>query len=179
MKSDVRKDFEWQSSFCPSIKRIVGPHLLEPSPLELDLHEATDLLVLRARDMRIGCRIRRAGYAERYPWDFTLRSLRDSGATTELAKIVDGWGDWFFYGHEERFAFEDWAIDRWFLIDLHAWRAQVIRKRININAHIPNGDGTFFVAFDLREFDESPPICVASSHKVPRRIRDDEFRDAI
>ncbi|MFD1158921.1 hypothetical protein [Roseovarius aestuarii] len=47
--------------FLPQIKRIVGCHLLETEPDPLDWHQATDLLMLDARDMRIAARVRRPG----------------------------------------------------------------------------------------------------------------------
>ncbi len=162
-----RDDYDWQLKYLEPIQRIVGPLLLTPAEFERDAKEATDMLVLTARDMRIGCRVRRAGFADRFPWDFTIRSKRDSGAKTELAKITEGWGDWLFYGHAEHDDLP--VICRWFVIDLAAWRAQMIRdKGTGGGRHIPNGDGTFFVAFDVRKFAASPAICVATSHDIPR-----------
>ena len=160
--SAFRRDFEWQMQFLPEIRQIVGPLLLQEAPLDLDMKEATDLLVLRARDMRIGCRMRRNGYADQYAYEFTIRSRRDSGAETELAKITDGWGDWLFYGHSGTTHGE---IERWMVVDLHAWRAHMIRTKGKAGApkHKPNGDGTYFAAFDIREFAARPPILVASS----------------
>lgn len=160
--SEFKRDFEWQSQFLPEIRRVVGPLLLEPAPLDLDMKEATDLLVLRARDMRIGCRMRRVGYAERYGYEFTIRARRDSGAETELSKITEGWGDWLFYGH----AGNQWGeIARWMLVDLHAWRAHMIRsgRKAGNPQNMPNGDGTYFKAFDVRRFPERPPILVSCS----------------
>lgn len=160
------RDYEWQLRFLPVIKMCVGPYLLEPSSFDLDTQEATDLIVLRARDMRIGCRLRRAGYADRYPWEFTLRSHRDSGASTELKKIVEGWGDWLFYGHASDD--EMGGISRWFIIDLSALRAHLIRNQEHIRpTKKSNGDGTHFVAFDLRKFPSKPSIVIASSHDIP------------
>lgn len=172
MNTDVQKDFDWQVKYLQPIKNIVGPMLLDPAPIEQDMRQATDLMVLMARDLRIGCRIRRAGYADKYPWDFTLRSRRDSGAETELSKIVNGWGDWLFYGHAEHD--EVPSLARWFVIDLHAWRAHMIRDGFRNPAErlvrfktMPNGDGTYFTAFDVRSFPPVPPICRKVSHDIP------------
>lgn len=162
-----RKNFDWQLKFLPSIKNIVGPHLLMQSSFEIDANEATDMLVLTGRDMRLACRVRRAGYAEKYPWEFTVRSKLDSGAKTELAKIIEGWGDWMLYAHAEH---DDLPmLARWFLIDLHAWRAQIIytKNECGKPQKQSNKDGTHFVAFDVRYFRPRPPILVASSHDVP------------
>lgn len=160
-----KDDFDWQAPFLPTIRRIVGPLLLEPAPLDLDMKEATDMLLLRARDMRIGCRLRRPGYAERYPWEFTLRSKRDSGADTELEKIRRGWGDWIFYGH----AGTGTDIPRWFVVDLAAFRRHLMGERANRLAFEKksNYDGTHFIAFDIRSFQLEPTVLVASSHPLP------------
>lgn len=167
-------DRQWSDQFLFAIRNIVGPRLLVPSPLEVDTKEAADLIVMRARDMTIACRIRRYGYADRYPWQFTIRGHRDSGARTELAKIVEGWGDWMFYGHA---SLDHSSLDKWFLIDLHEWRAELARdawRAANSKPQrhsqslrlIPNGDGTHFAAFDVRNFPAT--LLIASSHDVPR-----------
>jgi len=160
-------DRQWSDRFLPAIKKIVGPHLLVPSTFEADTQQAADLMILRARDLTIACRVRRAGYADKYPHQFTVRSRRDSGATTELSKMVDGWGDWMFYGHAVRE--EDTHIHPWWIVDLSAWRAALIRDKGRIaKGQIPNGDGTYFTYFDLRTFPEKPPICIASALPIPR-----------
>lgn len=167
-------DRKWSDQYLQAIRYIVGPKLLVPSPMEVDMKEAADLIVLRARDMTVACRVRRPGYADRYPWQFTIRGHRDNGMRTELAKISEGWGDWMFYGHA---AEDPGAIERWFLIDLHVWRADIQRDawraaKRKPQRHsqslqlIPNGDGTHFAAFDVRRF--PPELVVASSHDVPR-----------
>lgn len=168
MSSNFKINYQWQMKFLPAIRFIVGPLLLEPAPFEIDVKEATDMLVLRARDMRIGCRVRRASgnYAERYPWEFTIRSHLDSGAKTELTKIVEGWGDWMLYAHAEH---DDMpSLARWFLIDLASLRAHLIRNQAAVKpANKSNDDGTHFVAFDVRKFPPTPPLLVSSSHDVP------------
>lgn len=163
--SAYRTDRVWSDRFIPSIKNIVGPRLLEPSSIEQDCREATDLLVLKARDMRIAARMRRPGYATAYPFDFTLRSFRQSGAKTEFRKIYwEGWGDWFFYGHAP---YDGEDIARWWIIDLQEWRLQTWHSQYRAGKPDPrdNGDGTYFVAFDLRKF--NPSILVAGSDPVP------------
>ena len=90
-----QSDRSWSDQFLPQVRAIVGPHLLVPAPFELDAKEATDLMVLRARDMTIAVRLRRPGYADKYRYQFTIRSKRDSGSKTEMAKLLEGWGDMF------------------------------------------------------------------------------------
>lgn len=158
-------DRQWSDKYIQPMKQIIGPLLLEPSPFDVDTKQATDLIVLRARDHMIAARVRRAGYADSYPYDFTIRSARDSGAKTELEKIVNGFADWMFYGHAEK---DSNGFSRWMVINLHSFRAALIRHQ-----HHPikykeksNGDGTHFIAFDVRSFPAHPPILVAESHHL-------------
>jgi hypothetical protein len=157
-------DRQWSDRFIPAMKQIIGPHLLEPAPNEWDIGQATDLVVLQARNVCIAARVRRHGYADRYPYEFTVRSERDSGAATELRKVTDGWGDWMFYGHSGA---DGRGFDRWWLVDLRAFRAALIRDRNAVRCTAKsNNDGTHFVAFDLRSFPPRPSILVASSHPL-------------
>lgn len=155
--SAYANDRQWSDQFIPAIRQIVGPHLLVESPMEVDCKQAADLIVLRARDMTIAARVRRAGYADRYPHEFTVRSRRDSGAKTEMAKLIDGWADWMFYGHAATNAGQ---VSRWMLIDLHAWRATLLKAGYSSGWKTfatmkSNGDGTHFLAFDVRKFPAS------------------------
>lgn len=100
----------WSDRFLPEIKRLVGGHLLETAPDPFDHFQATDLMMLDARDMRVAARVRRPGYAQRYPHQFTIRSRVASGAQTELSKIVEDKGDWMFYGHSD--ARRELVVDR-------------------------------------------------------------------
>lgn len=164
-------DREWSDQFLDTIRHIVGPHLLVPSPFEIDAKEAADLIVMKARDMTIAARVRRPGFADRYPYEFTIRSRRDSGAKTEMAKLMEGWGDWMLYGHAGSSYGE---LSRWWLIDLHQWRERLLRAGYsggwrNFAIEKSNGDGTHFIAFDLRRF--TPSILVAGSHDVPDSSR--------
>ena len=163
-------DRAWSDRFVPAIKQIVGPYLLEPAPLDVDRREATDLIVLRARNMRIAARIRREDIARDYPFEFTIRSHRENGVTTELDKIFNGFGDWLFYGHARHNDKTDICL--WWLIDLHAFRAAMIRDRRTCRIRYgekSNGDGTSFYWFDLFSFPEYPPILIASSQPLAAR----------
>lgn len=153
------QDRQWSDRFIPDIRAKVGPLLLAPAPFEVDARQAADLIVLHARDMRIAARVRRHGYAHRYPFEFTIRAKRDSGQDTELKKLLDGFGDWMFYGHAAESAP---IVERWMLIDLHVWRGHLLRVGSGFGAHTggwrglaqpkSNGDGTHFYAFDVRRF---------------------------
>ena len=171
---------KYADTFIPQIKRIVGPLLLEPTDVILDTREATDLIVFHARDMRIAARVRRHGYFEKYGHQFTIRARLDNGMETELSKIVNGWGDWLFYGHSDP---SSTYIKQWMVVDLHSFRAALIRNSMN-GARIKieeraNGDGTFFKAFDVKTFPVHPPIlvtaCPAIEAMLPPQPRDDTW----
>lgn len=155
----------WSDRFLPEIKRLVGGHLLSSAPDHHDWHNATDLMMLDARDIRVAARVRRHGYAERYPNEFTIRCRIPSGGKTELSKIVEGKGDWMFYGHADA---ANTNIAAWWLIDLRAFRAALIRNQVN-GTHLrygkgQNPDGTGFVWFDLKSFPSEPPLIIANSN---------------
>ncbi|NCC68746.1 MAG: hypothetical protein EOM14_11245 [Clostridia bacterium] len=168
MPGKYAEDREWSDLYLPAVKRIIGPLLLEETSFEVDTRQAADLIVLKARHMMIAARVRRFGYADRYPWEFTIRSHRDSGAKTELQKIVDGFGDWMFYGHAGIMPGE---IDRWFVIDLAKFRAGLIRNPCTDGKEIwwgekSNQDGTHFCWFDVRKFPEDILVNASHSHLI-------------
>ena len=134
-----------------------------------DTKQATDLVVLTIRRGQIAVRLRRPGYAQRYPWDFTIR-YRSGGHSynTEFKKIVEeGWADLFFYGHLG----SDETIARWFLIDLDVFRKELETKpfllkeakQSNVRTN-RDREQTQLISFDIRKF--NPEILINSSHPV-------------
>jgi hypothetical protein len=159
-------DRAYGDRFLPEIKTLITPHLLVPTSELIDQRECADLMVFDGMDKRIAVRIRRPGYADRYPHQFTIRCQRDSGAETELSKIINGWGDWLFYGHASD---DERSVRAWWLINLNAFRAALIRETRNgltlQYGDMPNGDGTYFKWFDIRSFPPHPPLIIASSEQ--------------
>lgn len=158
----------WSDQFLPQIGKIVGPHLVCTSSFEVDTQQATDLVMVSAKGLDLACRVRRPGYADRYPYEFTVRARTRYGNKTELPKLVEGCGDWMFYGHTD----DAGGICRWWLIDLNSWRSAMIRHervRRQASSIIPNPDGSGFVSFDVRDFPENPPILIDGSHKIVPR----------
>lgn len=150
--NDYRTDRDWSDLHLEMVKLAIAPYLIVKAPLVRDNTEATDLIVLRARDMTIAVRLRRRmlRYYERFPDQFTIRCQRDNGAKTELTKIVEGWGDWFFYGHAG-----PGVLAPWVLVNLHGLR-QAFQRNNNLLYH-PDGkvsgkqnnwDGTHFAWFN-------------------------------
>ena len=126
--SDWGKEKQWSDRFLPEIKSILGVYLIGEPPIEDDKHRNTDLIVLKMEAVRIGCRVRRAKYAGRYGGEFTIRCAIPNGGRTELSKIIEGWGDYFFYG----FATEDEnSLSLWTLADMNVfrlWHSQQLYK---------------------------------------------------
>lgn len=161
---DYIENRRWSDAYLPEVKRHLAQHLIAEAPDALDWRQATDLVTLDAKDRRVAVRIRRPGYCDLFPHDFTIRSGLPSGAQTELAKIVNGYGDWMFYGHADEWG----GLARWWLLDLRAFRAALIRRATNgfplVMGERTNPDGSRFVWFDVRSFPAYPPLVVATSN---------------
>ena len=119
-------DKKWSDQFMPDIKAVLGQNLLGDASREEDTKRATDLVVLHMKDVRIAVRMRRRKYAENqhYVGQFTIRTKRKNAVKTELAKVIEGWGDYYFYGFEGR---QDGRLGVWHLIDLKEFRLGFMR----------------------------------------------------
>jgi hypothetical protein len=113
------RDFDWQRALIPRVKQVLANYLIAEAPFEEDARHNTDLIVLKLDTVRVACRLRRADYAIRYPDEFTIRSRRPSGAETELAKMLSGWGDYVFYGFADPAGTD---LNGWVLGDLKVFR---------------------------------------------------------
>jgi len=120
-----KKDKKWSDAFIPEIKQILGLYLIGEPPVEEDQERNTDLMVLKMDAVRVGCRIRKNSYLNMYGGEFTIRAGRPSGVKTELTKVIEGWGDYFFYGFCNA---EESALCSWFLGDLKVFRLFLMRS---------------------------------------------------
>lgn len=118
-KTNFKTDIDWTEQFLPQIKSILGVYLISKPPIEEDMERNTDLIVLKMDAVRIACRIRRHKYVEKYGHQFTVREGRPSGTKTELPKIIEGWGNYFFYGFSDEAEFQ---LCSWILCDLNVFR---------------------------------------------------------
>jgi hypothetical protein len=149
----------------PQMQGIVGQHLaVRVAPTEDDAKRNTDLIVLAVddRQLRVACRVRDyRRYYSKYGHQFTIRASRDSGVKVELAKVLDGWGDYLLYG------FADWssafAVPRfvsWTLADLNVFRSHYV---LGMGEPVRNPDGTAGRAFNWTDFPGG--LVVATSRK--------------
>lgn len=167
--SEYDEDRSWSDRYLPLAREIVGKRALIVTDFEADTRRAADLAILSTRGLSVGVRMRRPGFIDRYPFEFTIRSERTTGTQTELDKICNGLCDWMFYGHAGEDIEGRPHIARWMIIDLASWRAHMIKnKKIIGFIKKDNGDGTFFLAFDVRRFPDSPPILIDSSHDISK-----------
>lgn len=181
MGERIRVSYEvemaWADRFLPTMKRIIGPHLLEPSPFEIDTKQAADLVVLRARNITIACRVRRLRYLAAFGDQFTIRYALESGYETEHSKIIKGWADWMFYAFAA--SDSDYRIDfaKWTLLDLSAFRAHLIidHKRQHVKAEKKwNNDGTALIAYRISSFSGDPSLVIAQSDRIQPQINSRE-----
>lgn len=166
-----QNDKHWSDKFLPEIKGILGRALISEAPLCEDRERNTDLMVLTMAPFRIGCRVRKHEYYARYRGQFTIREGRPrSGFKSELSKIIEGWGDFFFYGIA---ASDDAGFQCWGLGDLRVFRLWFMRELALLDkGHIPglsrvNGDGSS--TFRAFEWNCLPSEFVIDSNGLPER----------
>jgi len=153
------QDKRWSDRFLPEIKQILGLHLIGEPPVEEDQERNTDLMVLKMDPVRIGCRVRRNTYLsnDEYAGQFTIRAGRPSGVKTELTKVIEGWGDYFFYAFCDE---QEELLERWSLCSLNTFRVWFNRQIMKNNGQlpgdkIPNRDNSsFFMAFTFADLPE-------------------------
>lgn len=160
-----RQQREWADRFTLEIQRTLAPYVIVPATFEQDAEQATDLTVFKAGGITIAARIRKPEFFDRYPTDFTIRYSLKNGAKTEYQKMVEGWGDWMFYGHakEESGSTE---LRAWYLLDLSHWRAHLIQDKEgcrNAYRKHANDDGSTLLAFDLSKMTGFPKIVIHAS----------------
>ena len=125
-----------------------------------------DLIVLDASAKTVACRVRRYEYLERYGEEFTVRSRRDSGAQTELSKIIAGWGDYLVYAFADA---DERALVCWHVVNLNGFRLWFNRYMahnygVPPGTEQPNRDGSSrFRAFRLAEL---PADIVTTQHEL-------------
>lgn len=148
------------------MKRICGEYLTAEADFDEDARHNTDLIVLGMQPYRVACRVRRYDkYRSKYGDEFTIRASRPSGAQTELAKILGGWGDYMLYGFGRD---KNWTFAPWTLADLDVFRRCWASGMGQRN---PNIDGSSdFLAFRWDEF--PPEFVVAKSWQQAPLVMD-------
>ncbi|WP_313673253.1 hypothetical protein [Mycolicibacterium sp.] len=134
-----KSDFGWQQDLLPEVKKACAMHLVAEAPAEEDMRRNTDLIVLRLDAIRVAVRLRRYRYLSEYGHQFTIRTSRDhSKNPIELAKVIQGWGDYMFYGFASK---DSKTLARWSLLDLNVFRLWHMRYLVTNRGLMP-GDET-------------------------------------
>jgi len=131
-----QSDKAWSDKFLRQIKGIIGQELICAAPDVEDQERNTDLIVFKLDAIRIACRVRRFPY-QCYAGEFTLRSNRSSGTKTELAKVIEGWGNYIFYGYANQ---NDTAIEKWLIGDLSRFRLWFSYELMKNKGQVPGID---------------------------------------
>lgn len=121
--SDWQNNKKWSDIYIPTIKCILGQYFIKTPRIEEDIFRNTDLMTFNMASVRIACRIRRPEYYK-YNDEFTIRQELPSGIKTELDKILEGYGDYLFYG----IAGENKHLWSWGLGDLKVFRLWFTQK---------------------------------------------------
>ena len=166
-------DKRWSDRFLPEIKGHIGRVLISESPIEEDTERNTDLIVLTLRPYRIACRIRKYKFMKQYGDEFTIREGRPSGAKTELTKIIEGWGDYLFYGFADP---TEIYLAQWLIGSLNAFRLWHSRELCKNKGHPPGKNKQnhdYSSNFHAFRYAEIPDFVVArgSSERDPIKNR--------
>lgn len=168
--STFEDDFHWQERFrghFSEIARLVCQ--VEVAAPEDDWKRNTDfILTMKKASLTISARARRAKYSKLYADTFSIRLRRESGARTEMAKLLDGYGDILIYGFESKPGSD--RLYPWLLADLDTLR-QYIRDGGRYEPK-PNGDGTTAAYFYLADM---APEFIVESEGIPPVNRDDPW----
>ena len=154
-------DYKWQQKLLPQVIQHCGTHLahrvIGEAPPEEDKHRNTDLM-LNWGQVRIGVRLRSNNYYHDpvYRNQFTIRLSRHIG-TTEHGKLLNGFGDYFFYGFANR---AKTSIVAWFIGDLEVLRQFLAgyraRHGVDPGTVKPNRDGSSeFLAININDLPDS------------------------
>jgi len=159
--------------YLPEIKSILGRTFIGAAPVEEDQERNTDLIVLKLEPIRIACRIRTCEYFRRYPAEFTIREGRPSGVKTELTKILEGWGQYFFYGFSDE---NQEGLKAWAIGDLNVFRLWFHRQTVRSNGILPgkqknNCDGSScFRAFSWDDLGTEFVVTKNNPHIGPKSV---------
>jgi len=149
---------EWSDRLLRRVAGILGEVFIQTSPDVEDMQHNTDLMVLNNRPHRYAVRIRKNRYSK-WADQFTIRSGLRSDIPTEFDKIIDGFGDYMFYGiaNSERDDLVCYSI-----IDLDVFRNHLGDSTVHAQV-MENQDETKFLFFSYDQFPEE--LIVRSHHE--------------
>jgi len=143
INSNYLENRNWSDLFITQLKRELGEAFIDIAPEYKDTQEATDLVVFGIGELCFACRVRRFEYFEKFKDQFTIRLKLPNYRKSELDKIMEGFGDFYFYGFSNKrndgsgfikYIIFDLKIFReWFDYLKRSSRKECWEKRSNIN----------------------------------------------
>jgi hypothetical protein len=169
---DYQSDREISDLYIPEIKAAVGSFLVDVAPDVEDTQRNTDLIVLKMDAKRVACRVRSQKYLDLYPDEFTIRTSRPSGVKTELTKLIQGFGDYIFYGFGDGHG----TLLKWKIGDLSVFRLWFMRHLQIAGGKVPgfensnkdNSSGFRAFKWDEVAIREGEPFVVADSETATK-----------
>lgn len=118
MRSEIRKNYQWQDARIPQAIEILRQNAMHMLSVKVaapskDMRQATDLIIsvdggdVALRMRRPGCRFR----------ELTIRAY-SNGYRTELDKLREGFARWYLYCWMQ----DNQTVGEWMLIDLDRMR---------------------------------------------------------
>ena len=152
--NNYNNDRIWSDELLPNAMQILCEHFT--ASRKEDVEHNTDVFMVDVGPRRVSCRFRRHKYLKQYGNEATFRVSRPSGATTEIQKMMAGWGRFSFCGFANR---KGTGFERWFILDLNVLREHIkgLKKPPKLYR---NPDGTTFWAFNVWDI---PGFVIASS----------------
>ncbi len=145
----------YSDGYMSSVKSILGQAIISESTFKQDTEEGFDLITPNTK--KIACRVRDYDRYKQYIQEFTIRSRSEYNKKTEIHKILEGYGDWMFYGFTQGNDVKYWSI-----IDLDIFRSNHTTAHYKENK---NYDGnTKFRAYKLGTF--PPDIIIKTNINV-------------
>lgn len=134
------------------IKAVLGLNFFKQASIEEDMKRNTDFTLMETERGRYACRVRSYEYYKRYKNEFTIRARTKFNQKTEIDKILEGWGDYFFYAFESE---NQNSILAYTVSDLDVFRKTykyALADGNKIGTYKDNHDGTGFLAFRWSNF---------------------------
>jgi len=155
INSNYLENRNWSDLFIIQLKRELGEVFINIAPEYKDTQEATDLIIFEKGSLCFACRVRRFEYFEKYKDQFTIRLKLPNYKKSEMDKIKEGFGDYYFYGFSNKHN-DGSGFIQYLIFDLNEFRNYIgylkIRegecweKKSNINGS-PD-----FIAFNINCF---------------------------
>jgi len=116
-----------------------------------DTKQAADFIVGKSPPAKVAARVRNYEYWRNYKWDITVRSRSLFNKKTELDKILEGHGDYIFYGFLNPTGD---VLHYWRLCDLNVFRWNIQHNDYASERPLfakQNSDGTKLATYDVRK----------------------------